>query len=181
MANTMKLRKVVREYELEPKYVDTRCSFYKKAYVVETNDSYILRSYSTEVCSIDKKTGKVDVPYCDDYVLSNTTMRHLREFLEKFNKEWGSKKQICEMYCKEYQDRLKAEKKEKEDAKKKRAAERAKIKAAKLALKKKEKERLDKETSKIAKELNVTLKGAFNKTEIKQLAKKEAISILASC
>jgi hypothetical protein len=62
------------EYELEPRY-DTRKSFYGKAIVREENGKTILRSYSTDVAYIQNGKATVNGMY------SNTTLRHIKEFL----------------------------------------------------------------------------------------------------
>jgi len=78
-------------YELTPKY-DSRASFYGKAKVIVTNGSLALFSYDTKVCTIE--SGKVKV--YGEY--SQTTMRHIKEFLLQSGSNAESKKQIIKDY-----------------------------------------------------------------------------------
>ena len=70
------LKNEFTEYELEP--YDHHKSFYKKAYVLETNEWYFLKSYNTYVCGV-KKSDMTIYKMWDDY--SATTMRHINAFL----------------------------------------------------------------------------------------------------
>ena len=66
----------INTYSLFPKYANVK-SFYHKATVIEEGDTITLISYTTPVCIIEK--GKIKLH--DTY--SNTTMRHIREFLKQ--------------------------------------------------------------------------------------------------
>ena len=82
---------------LEPKY-DARKSFYGKAHVVDDSDgSQILYSYDTPVCKINDR-GEVELLSMWDS--SQTTLRHVKEFLQQNGFKVGSKSQIAAMYGK---------------------------------------------------------------------------------
>jgi hypothetical protein len=68
---------VKRMYELSAQY-DARDSFYGKAHVLETPEGDYLQSYDTKVAFIPKD-GK-PVVYG---TYSNTTLRHIKEFLRQ--------------------------------------------------------------------------------------------------
>ena len=79
------------ETELLPQY-DSRKSFYKKARVLNENGKLILISYFTQVCYIEN--GKA-------FVLgswSNTTTRHVKEFLKQNGFVAENSKQILKDY-----------------------------------------------------------------------------------
>lgn len=70
-----------RMYDLTPQKRDSRKSFYGKAKVVDKgNGEYELFSYNTPVACV--KDGKV--VYADLHKYSQTTDRHIREFLAQF-------------------------------------------------------------------------------------------------
>lgn len=73
---------------------DSRNSFYGKAIVITKGNKLILRSYSTEVAEIDedKRTVKIFGTY------SQTTLRHIKEFLKQNGFKADNKKQIEEDY-----------------------------------------------------------------------------------
>lgn len=79
----------MRFYELGVCY-DARKSFYGKAHVVEhSNGKVQLQSYDTIVAEISKSgVPKVFGTY------SNTTLRHIKEFLLQWDFKAESKKQI---------------------------------------------------------------------------------------
>ena len=82
---------------LEPQY-DSRKSFYGKAHVVDDSDgSQILYSYDTPVCKINDR-GEVELLSMWD--TSQTTLRHVKEFLQQNGFKVGSKSQIAAMYGK---------------------------------------------------------------------------------
>jgi hypothetical protein len=71
---------------------DSRKSFYGKAGVRYEGDKIILRSYSTDVAYIENGRAIVNGYY------SNTTLRHIKEFLKQNGFEADSWKQIEEDY-----------------------------------------------------------------------------------
>ncbi len=82
---------------LEPRY-DSRKSFYNKAHVVDDSDgSQILYSYDTPVCKINSR-GEVEL--LAQWDSSQTTLRHVKEFLQQNGFKVGSKSQIASMYGK---------------------------------------------------------------------------------
>ena len=73
-----------QEYELIPEH-DTRKSFYNKAKVLIYNHIYILKSYNSYVCIIYNNSKELKY-YLNDAIdlellFSNTTLRHIKEFL----------------------------------------------------------------------------------------------------
>jgi hypothetical protein len=89
-------------YELYPEY-SRQQSFYGKALVEEKeNGDEVLYSYMTVVakCNRKKKTAEIYGGYAYDN-LTNTTLRHIREFLKQNNMPIGSKKELIKMYCKD--------------------------------------------------------------------------------
>lgn len=85
----------VREarYGLEPQY-DSRKSFYGKAHVESDNGVLTLYSYNTPVCRIDGDK----VTLLDMWDSSQTTLRHVKEFLQQHGFKVGSKAQIAKLY-----------------------------------------------------------------------------------
>ena len=85
----------VREarYGLEPQY-DARKSFYGKAHVEDDNGILTLFSYDTPVCRISN--GKVEL--LDKWDSSQTTLRHVKEFLQQNGFKVGSKAQMAKLY-----------------------------------------------------------------------------------
>ena len=79
------------EYELRAIH-DSRKSFYGKANVREENGKIILRSYNTDVAYIKEGRAVVRGMY------SNTTLRHIKEFLIQHGFEADSWKQIEKDY-----------------------------------------------------------------------------------
>lgn len=85
----------VTKYELFPRY-DKRDSFYGKAHEIHYEDGVIdLQSYSTIVARIDNGIPEVYGWY------SNTTGRHIKEFLKQHGFKAENKSQILKDYYKE--------------------------------------------------------------------------------
>ena len=65
---------------------DTHKSFYKKAFYVVVGNNITLYSYNTKVCEIDTNAHTYEVweGNCYFYFLTNTTLRHVKEFLKQF-------------------------------------------------------------------------------------------------
>lgn len=80
------------ERKLECIY-DARKSFYGKAIVRETEEGSQLYSYGTKVAEIKEGKAIVHGTY------SQTTLRHIREYLLQNDFEATTKKQIVEDYC----------------------------------------------------------------------------------
>lgn len=89
----------MREYELTTKY-DSRASFYGKARVTETirnsntgnHNTLVLTSYTTDVATIVDGKAKVFGTY------SQTTLRHIKEFLLQNGFKAENSKQIMADY-----------------------------------------------------------------------------------
>lgn len=69
--------------ELKPVY-DNAKSFYKKAYILYENNVIKLYSYNTLVCVIMNKRYKLNYNIDTDLLFSNTTLRHIKEFLKQY-------------------------------------------------------------------------------------------------
>lgn len=84
---------------LEPIY-DSRKSFYNKAMVVEDANGKYLQSYETVVARItDKNNGYSIAPYAEVYGdYSQTTLRHIKEFLRQNGFKAETKQQILKDY-----------------------------------------------------------------------------------
>lgn len=87
----------MRVYELSA-YHDARQSFYGKAQVIEQDDGQtILQSYSTKVARIWTDDDGED--HAEVYgTYSQTTLRHIKEFLLGFGFEAKNSKQIMADY-----------------------------------------------------------------------------------
>ena len=79
--------------ELKPIFGHVK-SFYKKAYVINEDDLLKLRSYNTIVASINKKES-VAIVYGD---YSQTTLRHIKDFLKQNGFKAENKSQILKDY-----------------------------------------------------------------------------------
>lgn len=79
--------------ELSPVY-DGRKSFYGKARILTDGNSMTLLSYGTPILKIE---GDVYTLFFRDEDLSNTTMRHLREFLRQAGLSYAADKSKAEM------------------------------------------------------------------------------------
>jgi len=80
-------------YELDARY-DSRASFYSKARVEQEGNIKRLRSYNTIVAEIDteRETAKVFGTFSD------TTLRHIKEFLKQDDFIAETKAQIIKDY-----------------------------------------------------------------------------------
>lgn len=85
------IKALLREKFLEPQY-DTRKSFHKKAKIREYGDRKVLQSYTTDVAEIINGKPIVKGLYSD------TTTRHIKEFLRQSGFKADSSKQILKDY-----------------------------------------------------------------------------------
>lgn len=69
--------------ELFPRY-DARKSFYGKAHIIETSKTIKLKSYDTIVLQYNKQTKTIKFLCRDPWAFSQTTNRHINEFLKQF-------------------------------------------------------------------------------------------------
>lgn len=88
--------KETRIFDL-PNVGDYRKSFYGKAIQMEDSKGKHLISYGSNICTI-KPNGKVEIHTNVDKWDSNTSMRHLKSFLEFNGKQSGSKAEIMKLY-----------------------------------------------------------------------------------
>jgi len=79
---------------LNPQF-DSRKSFYKKARVKTEDNKIILISYNTEVIIIENNKPFLNPNYTN---ISNTTLRHIKEFLKQNGFKADSKSQILADY-----------------------------------------------------------------------------------
>lgn len=79
---------------------DSRKSFYNKATVTEDKNGKYLTSYNTVVARItDKYNGYAITPYAEVYgTYSQTTLRHIKEFLKQNGFKAENKAQIERCY-----------------------------------------------------------------------------------
>lgn len=86
----------VKTYNLDCKY-DNAKSFYGKAKIKEVNNLKVLYSYNTLVCAIYEncygKKYMLNWNIQEELLFSNTTLRHIKEFLKQYynNKEYTKK------------------------------------------------------------------------------------------
>ena len=73
-------------YELTPRY-DRRASFYGKAHIKETPAALVLVSYDTVILRLDKKTNTLRFLCHSEWAYTQTTNRHINEFLKQFTNE----------------------------------------------------------------------------------------------
>ena len=78
--------------ELEPIYSNVK-SFYGKARVLKENGVIKLLSYDTVIAEI--KDNKVHI----NGFYSQTSTRHLKEFLKQYGFKTGTRQQLEKMYC----------------------------------------------------------------------------------
>ena len=84
-------------YELYPRY-DRCASFYGKAHIEETPKYYYLISYNTKMLKLEKSTNKITFLCCSEWAFTQTTNRHINEFLRQFTNETPkSKKELLQM------------------------------------------------------------------------------------
>ncbi len=81
----------IKTYELNASY-DSRQSFYGKAKVIEEGNKQTLISHNAEVAIIENGIAKVNDTY------SQTTLRHIKEFLLQNGFNADNKKYIEENY-----------------------------------------------------------------------------------
>ena len=80
---------MTKKYNLETIY-STQKSFYGKAIVTELENGYkILTSYNTNVCELDQNNNIVEIG-----CYSQTTRRHVNEFLQQNGYKKMTKKEI---------------------------------------------------------------------------------------
>lgn len=84
-------------YELSARY-DSRKSFYGKAHIKETEKYYTLISYDTEILKLNKATGKITFLCRAEWAFTQTTNRHINEFLKQYTNERAkSKRELLTM------------------------------------------------------------------------------------
>ena len=87
----MDKQKELRSVYLESVY-DKRKSFYRKAYIIFTDNTQILYSYGTKVAKIENEIAVVYGKY------SQITSRHIKEFLLQNNFKAENMKQMLRDY-----------------------------------------------------------------------------------
>ena len=98
------------ETELNVQY-DSRNSFYGKAHIRTEDNKLILRSYTTDVAYIEDGEAVVNGTY------SNTTLRHIKEFLKQNGFKADTSKQILTDYQESKKSINKRQKEEEKKAK----------------------------------------------------------------
>jgi hypothetical protein len=84
---------IMQRYDLSTQY-DSRASFYGKAYVENYGHKLVLTSYTTEVATIYPSEQRAEVTG----TYSNTTLRHIKEFLKQNGFKAENSKQIMADY-----------------------------------------------------------------------------------
>jgi len=85
---------MLKIYELSARY-DRRKSFYGKAHILETSKTIKLKSYDTIILQYNKQTKTIKFLCRDPWAFSQTTNRHINEFIKQFTNESPlSKKEI---------------------------------------------------------------------------------------
>ena len=64
---------------------DRAKSFYKKAIIIEEGDIITLQSYNTLILKINKKNNNIEFLTKNINHFTQTTNRHINEFLKQFN------------------------------------------------------------------------------------------------
>ena len=64
---------------------DRAKSFYKKAIIIEDDEVVMLRSYDTLILKINKKDNSIEFLTKNLNHFTQTTNRHINEFLKQFN------------------------------------------------------------------------------------------------
>ena len=78
----------MEEKFLEP--IFDRCkSFYKKAKILKDGDILTLKSYRTDILQYNTKSKKIEFLTASEWCFSQTTNRHINEFLKQFTNERG--------------------------------------------------------------------------------------------
>lgn len=86
-----------RYFELSPRY-DKRNSFYGKAHIIETTKNITLQSYDTKILTLNKYTHNIKFLTKNVNNFSQTTDRHINEFLLQYTNEGKkSRKEILKM------------------------------------------------------------------------------------
>lgn len=83
--------------QLKPIY-DKAISFYGKAETERTSDSIVLYSYNTKVAEIKGDKVILNNKIDDNLLFSNTTLRHIKEFLKQNGFKAETKQQIIKDY-----------------------------------------------------------------------------------
>ena len=84
-------------YELHARF-DRNKSFYGKATIEEHGDNLTLLSYNTEILRYNQKTHKIKWLTKSAWHFTQTTNRHINEFLRQFtNEKAKSKSELLKM------------------------------------------------------------------------------------
>jgi hypothetical protein len=83
--------------QLNPIY-DKAISFYGKAETEKTNNAIVLYSYNTRVAEIKDNKVILNNKIDDNLLFSNTTLRHIKEFLKQNGFKAETKNQIIKDY-----------------------------------------------------------------------------------
>ena len=83
--------------ELKPIY-DNAKSFYGKAVVIRLDEKMILKSYDTEILEREYSSNKIKFLTNNKNHFTQTTNRHINEFLQQFcNMEKMTKKELLKL------------------------------------------------------------------------------------
>lgn len=165
------------EYYLEPQY-DSRNSFYRKAIVEKRGNISYLYSYGTKVAEINwDKTGNEKCVIHGFY--SNTTTRHIKDFIYQAGLPCGSTNELWEMYTEAGREAA-AEKAKKAEERAIRKAEREKLEAEKAVRRAEREERrlekLEARKERLRKSIRKELGDSFSDSEIERLVLTEIMA-----
>lgn len=83
-------------YYLDARF-DRAKSFYNKAQIIETSKTIKLKSYNTIILQYNKQTKTIKFLCREPWAFSQTTNRHINEFIKQFtNEKTLSKKEILQ-------------------------------------------------------------------------------------
>lgn len=162
------------EYYLEPRY-DRRQSFYRKAIVEREGGVSKLYSYGTHVATVDM--SKKGQERCDiKGFYSDTTTRHIKEFIYQAGLPVGSRQELWEMYTKDGRKEA-AEKAAKAELRAAKRAERIQLQAERAVRRaereQKRQEKLEATKEKLRVSIRKELGDSFTDAEIEQLVLNE--------
>ena len=92
--NTHKNFYIMRQFELIPSFTQSQKSFYNKAVIREDNNISMLLSYNTPIVAYSHKTDDSLIWQAKPEHISQTTMKHINAFLELFDYDTMSKKEV---------------------------------------------------------------------------------------
>lgn len=155
---------------LEP-VLDSRQSFYRKAYVTRKGDLDILTSYATDVATYNRVTKEVDIKG----FYSSTTTRHIKDFLYQRGviNSCATTKFLWENFTKSGREEVIRKAKEKEDRARAREAVRLRNAEERRIAKETARKNREERKAQLLLELTSELGDTMSKSEIRKLMYQE--------